>query len=72
MRINRIDGQNFGINAPTVLSKKKMQTAIENMTGIPRNSRTAPSSNCMYRDPESYPLILIKYLATKIKNQFNK
>lgn len=72
MRINNIDKQHFGIKIPTVLSKAKMQTAIEDMTHIGRNNHLAVRSNWMYSDPAEYPLVLIKYLTTKLKKAFKK
>lgn len=74
MKVNNVDRQSFGIkiNVPTVLSKKKMQTAIEGMTRISRNNLLATNSNWMYSDPADYTLVLIKYLSTKVKMAIEK
>lgn len=73
MQIQKINSQQtFGLNVPTVLSKKKMQTAIEKMTKIGRNNKLAVKDNWMYSDPAEYPLVLIKYLITKAKKALKK
>lgn len=72
MRVNSIDRQHFGIKLPTVLSKAKMQTAIEDITHISRNNLLAVRDNWMYSDPAEYPLVLIKYLTTKLKQALKK
>lgn len=73
MKIGSVSNQqHFGLNVPTILSKKKMQTAIEKMAGIGKNNRLATKDNWMYSDPAEYPLVLIKYLATKAKMALKK
>lgn len=70
--VNGANNQNFGMNVPTILSKKKMQSAIEGITHISRNNLLATKTNWMYSDPAEYPLVLVKYLSVKAKQLFKK
>lgn len=72
MRIDNINNQQkFGNKVPTIFSKNKMQTAIESVTRINRNSELSNSTWC-YNDEAGYVLILFKYLATRIQKAFQK
>lgn len=74
MQIQKINSQQaFGLNVPTVLSKKKMRTDIERMTLVMNvKNRFVVENKWMYNDTAEYPLVLIKYLATKAKKAFKK
>lgn len=55
-----------GVRLPIVLSKAKMQTAIEKSTLVSRNNRLV-ADTIFYNDNAGYFSVLIKYLATKLR-----
>ncbi len=64
MKINTINQQSF-IKVPTILSKNKMKSAIENMTGIKRNNIIADT--WLYDNDANYLMVLYKYLKSHLE-----
>lgn len=55
-----------GVRLPIVLSKAKMQVAIEKSTRISRNNKVVKDT-VLYNDDADYITVLFKYLATKLR-----
>lgn len=55
-----------GARLPIVLSKAKMQVAIEKSTRISRNNKVVKDT-VLYNDDADYITVLFKYLATKLR-----